>query len=132
MPLPSPTKSRHNRPGITRSFSLPKVEHPDTHALKKGSQSMPISRWFLSPLPAIVVVAAFAIYQFTMRSTTLLPILTGLLSLTLTRADDSLNPLTIYAYGINATFIGYGARLTSLFVHDKNNDPRVWLRLACS
>jgi aldose 1-epimerase len=38
--------------------------------------------------------------------------------------DDPLTPHTIYAYGINATFIGYGARLTSLYVHDRNNTPR--------
>ena len=38
--------------------------------------------------------------------------------------QNPLTPYTIYAYGINATFIGYGARLTSLYVHDKNNDPR--------
>ncbi|ORX39048.1 galactose mutarotase-like domain-containing protein [Kockovaella imperatae] len=37
---------------------------------------------------------------------------------------DPFQPYTIYAYGINATFIGYGSRLTSLFVHDKNNIPR--------
>ena len=39
-------------------------------------------------------------------------------------AGDPFQTYTIYAYGINATFIGYGARLTSLFIHDKNNDPR--------
>ncbi|WWC69064.1 uncharacterized protein I206_103000 [Kwoniella pini CBS 10737] len=38
--------------------------------------------------------------------------------------NDALQPYTIYAYGINATFIPYGARLTSLYVHDKNNTPR--------
>ncbi|GFZ51435.1 hypothetical protein JCM24511_09197 [Saitozyma sp. JCM 24511] len=38
--------------------------------------------------------------------------------------DDPLTPHSIYAYGINATFIGYGARLTSLYVHDRDNTPR--------
>ena len=35
-----------------------------------------------------------------------------------------LEPITISAPGINATFIAYGARLTSLFVNDKNGDPQ--------
>ncbi len=90
---------------------------------------MPISRWILSPAPAIVLIVGFAIYQFIMRFTTLLPLLTSVLSLfagaqTSHPSDDALKPLTIYAYGINATFIGYGATLTSLYVHDKNNVPR--------
>ncbi|KAL8685642.1 MAG: hypothetical protein Q9218_007632, partial [Villophora microphyllina] len=37
------------------------------------------------------------------------------------------NPLqkyTISAPGINATFIPYGARLTNLYVNDKNGDPQ--------
>ncbi|OCF39727.1 hypothetical protein I317_06451 [Kwoniella heveanensis CBS 569] len=38
--------------------------------------------------------------------------------------SDAFKPLTIAAYGINATFIGYGARLTHLYVNDKNNNPR--------
>ncbi|WVW81130.1 hypothetical protein I302_103121 [Kwoniella bestiolae CBS 10118] len=38
--------------------------------------------------------------------------------------NDNLQPYTIYAYGINATFIPYGARVTSLYVHDRNNTPR--------
>ncbi|WRT65286.1 uncharacterized protein IL334_002229 [Kwoniella shivajii] len=44
---------------------------------------------------------------------------------TLVSADnDALQKYSIYAYGINATFIPYGARLTNLYVHDKNNSPR--------
>jgi len=86
---------------------------------------MPVSRWLLSPAPAVILVASFALYQIIMRFSTLLPVITALVSFTGVQAnDDALKPLTIYAYGINATFIGYGARLTSLFVHDKNNDPR--------
>jgi len=38
--------------------------------------------------------------------------------------SDALTPYTIYAYGINATFIPYGARITSLYVHDRDNTPR--------
>lgn len=37
---------------------------------------------------------------------------------------DRLAPLTISAQGINATFIGYGARITSLFVDDKDGVAR--------
>lgn len=37
---------------------------------------------------------------------------------------DALTPVTISAKGINATFIGYGARVTSLFVDDKDGVPR--------
>ncbi len=37
---------------------------------------------------------------------------------------DALKPLTIATEGINATFIGYGARLTHLNVHDKNGQAR--------
>lgn len=49
----------------------------------------------------------------------------GLLAVPVTAwADDPLEKHTIYAYGINATFIGYGARITNLWVHDRNNQPR--------
>ena len=37
---------------------------------------------------------------------------------------DPLQEYTISAPGINATFIPYGARLTSLYVNDKNGDPQ--------
>jgi len=37
---------------------------------------------------------------------------------------DPLVPITIAADGINATFLPYGARLTSLFVDDKDGVPR--------
>lgn len=37
---------------------------------------------------------------------------------------DPLQPLTIYAYGINATFIPRGATITHLYVHDRQNVPR--------
>jgi hypothetical protein len=39
-------------------------------------------------------------------------------------ASDPLQPLTISAPGINATFIGYGATLTHLFVNDRDGQPR--------
>lgn len=35
-----------------------------------------------------------------------------------------LQPLSIYAYGINATFISRGATITHLYVHDRDNNPR--------
>lgn len=54
-------------------------------------------------------------------------------------ATDGTTSYSIYAYGINAryvscdthlswatlirSFIGYGARITNLFIHDKNNKP---------
>ncbi|WWD21816.1 hypothetical protein CI109_106304 [Kwoniella shandongensis] len=41
-----------------------------------------------------------------------------------TTESDALKPLTITTDGINATFIGYGARLTHLYVDDKKGDPR--------
>ncbi|KAL8645343.1 MAG: hypothetical protein Q9210_006757 [Variospora velana] len=37
---------------------------------------------------------------------------------------DPLQKYTISAPGINATFIPYGARLTNLYVNDKNGDPQ--------
>ncbi|KAL8925582.1 MAG: hypothetical protein Q9208_003474 [Pyrenodesmia sp. 3 TL-2023] len=37
---------------------------------------------------------------------------------------DPLQKYTITAPGINATFIPYGARLTNLYVNDKNGDPQ--------
>jgi aldose 1-epimerase len=37
---------------------------------------------------------------------------------------DPLVPITIAAEGINATFLPFGARLTSLFVDDKDGVPR--------
>ncbi len=39
-------------------------------------------------------------------------------------SPDPFRPYTISAPGINATFIAYGARLTHLFVNDKNGQPR--------
>ncbi|GFZ47463.1 hypothetical protein JCM24511_05207 [Saitozyma sp. JCM 24511] len=39
-------------------------------------------------------------------------------------SSDPLQPLTISAPGINATFIGYGATLTHLFVNDREGLPR--------
>ncbi|WVF73229.1 hypothetical protein IAT40_008048 [Kwoniella sp. CBS 6097] len=38
--------------------------------------------------------------------------------------SDAFKPLTIANDGINATFIGYGARLTHLYVNDKKGSPR--------
>jgi hypothetical protein len=38
--------------------------------------------------------------------------------------SDAIKPLTISAEGINATFIGHGARLTHLNVNDKNGQMR--------
>ncbi|KAL8896714.1 MAG: hypothetical protein Q9207_007571 [Kuettlingeria erythrocarpa] len=42
----------------------------------------------------------------------------------LTQCTDPLQKYTITAPGINATFIPYGARLTNLYVNDKNGDPQ--------
>ncbi|KAL8726247.1 MAG: hypothetical protein Q9166_006835 [cf. Caloplaca sp. 2 TL-2023] len=41
-----------------------------------------------------------------------------------TQNSDPLQEYTISAPGINATFIPYGARLTNLYVNDKNGDPQ--------
>ena len=38
--------------------------------------------------------------------------------------DDPFQKYTISAKGINASFIGYGARLTNLYVNDKNGQPQ--------
>lgn len=58
------------------------------------------------------------------RLSNLIPIgLLGVVS-AWTPPSDPLTPVTISADGINATFIGYGARLTHLYVNDKNNVPR--------
>ncbi|KAL8711800.1 MAG: hypothetical protein Q9225_007050 [Loekoesia sp. 1 TL-2023] len=40
------------------------------------------------------------------------------------QVSDPLREYTISAPGINATFIPYGARLTSLYVNDKNGEPQ--------
>ena len=37
---------------------------------------------------------------------------------------DPFKQYNLTAPGINATFIGYGARLTHLYVNDKNGDPQ--------
>ncbi|KAL8868561.1 MAG: hypothetical protein Q9174_004911 [Haloplaca sp. 1 TL-2023] len=42
----------------------------------------------------------------------------------LAQDSDSLQKYTISAPGINATFIPYGARLTNLYVNDKNGNPQ--------
>ena len=47
----------------------------------------------------------------------------GFLAIVATNSSH-LQKYTIYAPGINATFIPYGARLTSLFVYDKNGTPQ--------
>ena len=38
--------------------------------------------------------------------------------------DDPFQKYTISAQGINATFIAYGARLTNLYVNDKDGQPQ--------
>ncbi|KAL8938448.1 MAG: hypothetical protein Q9216_003899 [Gyalolechia sp. 2 TL-2023] len=40
------------------------------------------------------------------------------------QSSDPLQKYTISAPGINATFIPYGARLTNLYVHDRNGTPQ--------
>ena len=49
---------------------------------------------------------------------------TALATLASAQTASPLDPITLSAPGINATFIAYGARLTSLFVNDKNGDPQ--------
>lgn len=41
-----------------------------------------------------------------------------------TADEDALKGLTIAADGIKATFIGHGARVTHLYVRDKNNQDK--------
>ncbi|KAL8802498.1 MAG: hypothetical protein Q9200_006564 [Gallowayella weberi] len=49
----------------------------------------------------------------------------GLLSMVASvQSSDPLQKYTISAPGINATFIPYGARLTNLYVNDKNGEPQ--------
>jgi aldose 1-epimerase len=49
---------------------------------------------------------------------------TGLPGAGLDGSSDGTKEYTLYADGINATFIGYGARLTHLYVNDKQGNPR--------
>ena len=87
---------------------------------------MSLGRRLFSPTPFIVLVAGFATYQTVIRSSAVLPILGGtfLPLASSTSPGDPLHTYSIAADGINATFIGYGATLTSLYVHDKNDVPR--------
>ncbi|ORY26252.1 aldose 1-epimerase [Naematelia encephala] len=60
-----------------------------------------------------------------MRFFSSLPFLSAVLPASfLGNNDDAIKPLTISAQGINATFIGHGARLTHLFVNDRDEKPR--------
>ncbi|KAL8833158.1 MAG: hypothetical protein Q9170_004460 [Blastenia crenularia] len=52
-------------------------------------------------------------------------VITSLLAATISaQSSDPLQKYTISEPGINATFIPYGARLTNLFVNDKNGNPQ--------
>ncbi|KAL9602671.1 MAG: hypothetical protein Q9219_001661 [cf. Caloplaca sp. 3 TL-2023] len=54
-----------------------------------------------------------------------LSIIIGLLLISvLAQSSDPLQKYTILAPGINATFIPYGARLTNLYVNDRNGNPQ--------
>ncbi|KAI4123602.1 MAG: hypothetical protein LQ338_005194 [Usnochroma carphineum] len=57
-------------------------------------------------------------FYICMLVTALLPIAVG------AQNTNPLQKYTISAPGINATFIPYGARLTNLYVNDKNGDPQ--------
>jgi len=74
-------------------------------------------------IPSLLAIGvAFA----TMRLTHLLPAsVLPILGLSHNVGNlDPLVPITIAAEGINATFLPFGARLTSLFVDDKDGVPR--------
>lgn len=50
--------------------------------------------------------------------------ITAFLVASATQTPDSLQKYTLNAPGINAFFIGYGARLTNLYVTDKHGTPQ--------
>ena len=54
----------------------------------------------------------------------LVPLAAAFLPLILAQSSSPLTRYTIAAPGINATFIPYGARVTNLFVNDKNGEPQ--------
>lgn len=56
-------------------------------------------------------------YSLVVLAATLLPLISA-------QSSSPLTKYTIAAPGINATFIPYGARLTNLFVNDKNGNPQ--------
>ena len=115
-----------NQTYASRPSLITVLLHNSVFTRTNGIRTMSLGRRLFSPTPVIVLIAAFATYQTVMRSTTVLPIIAGtLLPLTTTLSpSDPLHTYTIAADGINATFIGYGATLTSLFVNDKNEVPR--------
>lgn len=49
---------------------------------------------------------------------------TGLPGAGLDASGDGIKEYTLYADGINATFIGHGARLTHMYVNDRQGTPR--------
>jgi hypothetical protein len=58
-----------------------------------------------------------------MRLSLLLSILLACLAIA-QDTPENLKKYDISATGINASFIGYGARLTNLYVNDKNGTPQ--------
>jgi aldose 1-epimerase len=56
-----------------------------------------------------------------MRSALLLVAATGALA---AQGTDPFQKYNLSAPGINATFIGYGARVTNLYVYDKNGNSQ--------
>ena len=48
----------------------------------------------------------------------------GAVAQTNSTTTDPFKQYNLSAPGINATFIAYGARLTHLYVNDKNGDPQ--------
>ena len=49
---------------------------------------------------------------------------TGVPGAGLDGSNDGTKEYNLYADGVNATFIGYGARLTHMFVNDRQGTPR--------
>ena len=57
-------------------------------------------------------------------STLLSVLFASLVTSVVAQTSSPFDKITISAPGINASFIPYGARLTNLFVNDKNGEPQ--------
>ena len=110
------------------------VKSPTTGPHKKSTASPGVRKASTSISPiTIALAAALGLTSILLATTMKVPAFKHLLPflpLALgnnggsTGSSDGIKEYNLYADGINATFIGFGARLTHMFVNDRQGTPR--------
>lgn len=121
-------------PPSCRRCLLQQMSKASTNSQKQVKRSSSTTTPTSTSIPSVFIatVLAVAVSFLVMRYSTAITAALPFLTLVVGNNDgpsykvdvDAIKPLTISAEGINATFIGHGARLTSLYVNDKDGNPR--------